>query len=106
MTSDPAVKPSLRVGMAAAVQLELNGPPRDSQAFRKAITDSLNAKLQANGMTPGPGSSASFIVHVEAKDTGRKYVHSSRCFRLSALASRSFEALRWLCLLASPTRAR
>jgi hypothetical protein len=72
MVGDPAVKPSLRVGMTAAVQLELSGPPRDNQAFRKAMIDSLNAKLQANGMAPGPGSSASFIVHVEEKDTGRK----------------------------------
>jgi hypothetical protein len=72
MVSDPGVKPSLRVGMAATVQLELNGPPKDIQAFRKAITDSLNAKIQANGITPGPGSPVSFIVHVEEKATGRK----------------------------------
>jgi hypothetical protein len=72
MVRDRAVKPSLRVGMAATVQLELNGPPRDNQAFRKSLTDSLNAKLQANGIPPGPGSAASFIVHVEEKDTGRK----------------------------------
>ena len=50
MVNDPAVKPSLRVGMQAAVQLELSGPPKNGEAFRKAITDSLNAKLKANGM--------------------------------------------------------
>jgi hypothetical protein len=60
------------VGITATVQLELNGPPKDNQAFRNSITDSLNAKLQTNGITPGPGSPASFIVHVEEKGTGRK----------------------------------
>ena len=68
----PGVKPSLRVGMQATVQLELTGPPKDNEAFRKAITDSLNAKLQANAMTPGQGGPVWFIVHVEEKDTGRK----------------------------------
>ena len=49
---------------------------RPSQGQRgrssKAITDSLNAKLKANGMTPGQGGPVWFIVHVEEKDTGRK----------------------------------
>jgi hypothetical protein len=70
--NDPAVKPSLRVGMQATVQLELGGPPRDNEAYRKEITDGLNAKLKANGMTPGQGGPVWFIVHVEEKDTGRK----------------------------------
>jgi hypothetical protein len=72
MVNDPAVKPSLRVGMQAAVQLEMSGPPRNSEAFRKAITDSLTAKLRANGMTPAQGGPVQFIVHVEEQDTGRK----------------------------------
>jgi hypothetical protein len=72
MVNDPAVKPSLRVGMQAAVQLELSGPPKNSEAFRKAITGSLNAKLKANGMTPAAGAPARFVVHVEEKNTGRK----------------------------------
>ena len=72
MVNDPASKPSLRVGMQATVTLELSGPPKDNEAFKKAITDSLNAKLKANGMTPGQGGPVWFIVHVEEKDTGRK----------------------------------
>ena len=72
MVNDPASKPSLRVGMQATVTLELSGPPKDNEAFSKAITDSLNAKLKANGMTPGQGGPVWFIVHVEEKDTGRK----------------------------------
>ena len=72
MVNDPAVKPSLRVGMQAAVQLELSGPPKNGEAFRKAITDSLNAKLKANGMTPAAAAPARFVVHVEEKNTGRK----------------------------------
>jgi WD40 repeat protein len=72
MVSDPSAKPSLRVGMQATVQLELNGPPKNNDAFKKAITDGLNAKLRANGMTPGNGGPVWFIVHVEEKDTGKK----------------------------------
>ena len=34
MVNDPSVTPSLRVGMQAAVQLELSGPPKKSEAFR------------------------------------------------------------------------
>jgi hypothetical protein len=71
MVGDPAVKPSLRVGMQATVQLELSGPPRDGEKFKREITDSLNGKLAANGMTPGPGGPVWFIVHVEEKDTGK-----------------------------------
>jgi hypothetical protein len=71
MVNDPAVTSSLRVGMQAAVQLELSGPPRNGDAFRKAITDSLNAKLKANGMTPAATAPARFVVHVEEKNTGR-----------------------------------
>jgi hypothetical protein len=57
--------------MQAAVQLELSGPPKNSESFRKAVTDSLNAKLKANGMTPAAGAPARFVVHVEEKNTGR-----------------------------------
>ncbi len=72
MVNDPASRPSLRVGMPVSVQLELGGPPKNNAAFRKALTDSLNAKLRANGMTTGQGGSVQFIVHVDEKDTGRK----------------------------------
>lgn len=72
MVNNSAVKPSLQVGMQAAVQLELSGPPKNSEAFRKAITDSLNAKLKSNGMAAAAGASARFVVHVEEKNTGRK----------------------------------
>ena len=72
MVNDPASKPSLRVGMRVSVQLELSGPPKNNDAFRKALTDSLNAKLRANAMTPAQGGPVQFIVHVEEKDTGRK----------------------------------
>ena len=72
MVNDPASKPSLRVGMQVTVQLEMSGPPKNNDAFRKAITDSLNAKLKANGMTLGQGGPVWFIVRVEEKDTGRK----------------------------------
>jgi WD40 repeat protein len=72
MANDPAVKPSLRQGMEASVQLELSGPPRDNEGFRRALTDSLSAKLRANGITPGQVGPVSFIVHVEEKDTGRR----------------------------------
>jgi WD40 repeat protein len=71
MVNDPAVRPSLRVGMQVAVQLELGGPPRDGQKFRQELTDSLNAKLRANGMGPGQGGQVSIIVHVDEKDTGK-----------------------------------
>jgi hypothetical protein len=76
MVSDPSIKPSLRVGMQVSVQLELSGPPRNSDAFRKALTDSLNAKLRANAMTLGQGSPVQFIIHVEEKDTGRRVKYS------------------------------
>jgi hypothetical protein len=72
LVNDPAVKSSLRVGMQVSVQLELNGPPKNNDAFRKALTDSLNAKLRANAMTPGQGGPIQFIVHVEEKATGRR----------------------------------
>jgi len=72
MVNDTSVQASLRVGMQAAVQLEMGGPPKNGEAFRKAITDSLNSKLKANGMTPAAAAQGRFVVHVEEKNTGRK----------------------------------
>lgn len=71
MVNDPAVNASLRVGMEVAVQLELNGPPKNNDAFRKAITNELNTKLKANGMTPNAGAPVRIVVHVEEKNTGK-----------------------------------
>jgi WD40 repeat protein len=72
LVNDPSAKPSLRVGMQVSAQLELTGPPKNNNDFRKTLTDSLNAKLRANAMTVGQGGPVQFIVHVEEKDTGRK----------------------------------
>ena len=76
MVSDPSVTPSLRVGMQASVQLELSGPPKNNDKYRKAITDELNAKLKANGLTPNAGASARFVVHVEEKNTGKSVAYN------------------------------
>ena len=76
MVSDPSVTPSLRVGMQASVQLELSGPPKNNDKYRKAITDELNAKLKANGLTPNAGAPARFVVHVEEKNTGKSVAYN------------------------------
>ena len=47
------------------------------------MTDSLNAKLKANGMTVAAGAPARFIVHVEEKDTAARSIIASSAMLIS-----------------------
>jgi WD40 repeat protein len=70
MVGNPNVKASLRVGSTVGVQLELSGPPTDNQGYRNAVTQMLNTKLQANGMTVGNGGTQ-VVVNVQERNTGK-----------------------------------
>ncbi|MDR3637593.1 MAG: PQQ-binding-like beta-propeller repeat protein [Isosphaeraceae bacterium] len=71
LVGDPNAKASLRVGSKVGLQLEFTGPPTDNAGYRNEVTQMLNHKLQANGMTVGDGGVAQVVVNIQERNTGK-----------------------------------
>ena len=63
----PAV---VRPGSKVSLTLEFGGPPRGTEAFRKAVFDLMTEKLRAVGLTVAPGQPVTFSVQVTENNTG------------------------------------
>ncbi len=51
LMADPKSRAILRPGFKVSLQLNLNGPPKDPQGYRQALTEAISAKLKQNGLT-------------------------------------------------------
>jgi hypothetical protein len=70
MAADPRVPALLRAGGKVSLQLDLNGPPKDPEGYRKALTDGLTTRLRAVGVTVADGQPVRLVVSVQEGDTG------------------------------------
>jgi hypothetical protein len=70
MAADPKVPALLRTGGKVGLQLDLNGPPKDPEGYRKALTDQIATRLQAVGVAVADGQPVRLVVSVQEGDTG------------------------------------
>ena len=50
LLADPKATAILRPGFKVSLQLNINGPPKDAQGYRQALSEAIGAKLKQNGL--------------------------------------------------------